>query len=216
MTEQAASELPAHWFARADDSPDEAFYAQPRLVAHIDDATMNALTVFYREFIDADSSVLDLMSSWISHLPPELSLARVAGLGMNAEELARNERLTDWCVHNLNTTPALPYDEASFDRALLAVSVQYLVRPLEVFASVRRCLTEGGRLCIAMSHRLFPTKAIAAFQHMKPEDRIRLVMFYLEHSGFAGIEFIDRSPQGADPLWLVVANAGAGADTGAS
>ena len=125
MAEQSATELPSHWFARADDSPDEVFYAQPRLVAHIDDATMEALTAFYTEFLPADGRVLDLMSSWISHLPPDLPLARVAGLGMNAHELERNERLSDWCVHNLNTTPALPYEADSFDRVLIAVSVSH-------------------------------------------------------------------------------------------
>ena len=198
----ADQELPAHWFERVDTSADEHFYAQPRLVTHIDDATIEQLTNYYRAFIPTGADVLDLMSSWISHLPDDLQLGCVSGLGMNAEELKHNEKLSDWCVHNLNTHPDLPYPEASFDRILLAVSIQYLVQPIAVMASARQVLKAGGQICIAMSHRLFPTKAIAAFQHMAPQDRIRLVMAYLTAAGFVDIEFIDRSPPNADPLWL--------------
>lgn len=72
-------ELPTHWFERADNNPDEDFYIAPRLVAHIDPETISALTAFYRVFIPAHSNVLDLMSSWISHLPLDLVLGRVSG-----------------------------------------------------------------------------------------------------------------------------------------
>jgi len=200
----ADEELPAHWFERMDNTADEHFYAQPRLVTHIDDATIEQLTSYYETFIPTGADVLDLMSSWISHLPDDLTLGRVSGLGMNEEELAQNEKLSDWRVHNLNTQPDLPYAEASFDRILLAVSIQYLIQPIAVMASAKQVLKPGGQICVAMSHRLFPTKAIAAFQRMAPEDRIQLVMTYLATAGFVEVEFIDRSPQNADPLWLVV------------
>lgn len=197
-------ELPAAWFERTDSSPDELFYSEPRLVQHIDTATIEALTEFYRTFIPSGADVLDLMSSWISHLPQELTLGRVAGLGMNATELEQNTQLTEWCVQDLNNEPKLPYSGSKFDRITLVVSIQYLVRPLEVMASAYQALKPGGKICIAMSHRLFPTKAIAAFTSMAPEDRIKLVCHYLESAGFQDVEFIDRSPPNADPLWLVV------------
>lgn len=200
-------DLPEHWFERADNSPDEAFYREPRLVQHIDTATIEALTEFYRSFIPTGSKVLDLMSSWISHLPTELSLARVAGLGMNAVELEKNPQLTEWCVQDLNAEPKLPYSAHSFDRITLTVSIQYLIKPLAVMASAHQVLTPGGQICIAMSHRLFPTKAIAAFTKMAPQDRINLVCQYLESAGFKEVNFIDQSPQNADPLWLVVGTA---------
>jgi SAM-dependent methyltransferase len=200
-------ELPTHWFERVDNNPDEDFYIQPRLVAHIDPETIAALTEFYREFIPAHSNVLDLMSSWISHLPLDLVLGRVSGLGMNAEELAQNPQLTDRCVLNLNTDPNLPYEADQFDRMTLAVSIQYLTSPIQVMSSAHDKLKPGGRICIAMSHRLFPTKAIAAFQQMPTKDRVSLVTHYLQEGGFSDVEFIDRSPMGADPLWLVVGTA---------
>ncbi|MGH7336048.1 MAG: methyltransferase type 11, partial [Myxococcota bacterium] len=95
--------LPRAWFARIDPSPDALFYAAPRLVSHIDDATIAALTGYYREVLPAGGAILDLMSSWVSHLPADVQFGRVAGLGMNADELAANPRLTDSCVHDLNT-----------------------------------------------------------------------------------------------------------------
>jgi SAM-dependent methyltransferase len=198
-------DLPAHWFQRIDESADEVFYAAPRFVAHIDEATLEALTDFYDAFVPEGCDVLDLMSSWISHLPPKRRYRRVAGLGMNAAELQANPQLTDHVVHNLNAQPQLPYPDGSFDRVLVAVSVQYLVRPVDVLTSARRTLREHGMICIAMSHRLFPTKAILAFHELRPADRVKLVGRYLQGAGFSAITFNDRSPPDADPLWLVTA-----------
>lgn len=199
-------ELPAEMFRRVDESPDAEFYAEPRLVAHIDEATIAALTALYRELLPPGASLLDLMSSWISHLPEDVAYARVAGLGMNATELAANPRLSDFAVHDLNVDPELPYADAAFDAVLNAVSVQYLVRPVAVFAQVARVLRPGGLALVAMSHRLFPTKAIAAFHALGPGQRVDLVRRYFDAAGgFEPPRFIDRSPEGADPLWVVAA-----------
>lgn len=195
--------LPNAWFVCADEAPDEEFYQTPRMVAHIDEATLRALTEFYRSFIPAQSDVLDLMSSWISHLPDDLPLGRVAGSGMNADELAANAQLTEWSVQNLNEQPTLSYASASFDRVLIVVSIQYLRRPIDVLLSVYNSMREGAEIAIAMSHRLFPTKAIAAFQSLSAEDRVNLVRYYLDKAGFQEIEQIDCSPANADPLWIV-------------
>lgn len=197
-------ELPPALFQRQDNTPDTLFYQQPRLVTHIDDATIAQITEFYREFLPADSDVLDLMSSWISHLPDEVSYRCVIGHGMNAEELKANSRLSDYLVQDLNADPVLPLESGQFDRACLVVSIQYLVKPVEVLSEVLRTLRPGGKLSVAMSHRCFPTKAIAAFHQLPPNDRIALVCEYLQRSGFINVEYLDRSPQGADPLWLVI------------
>jgi len=198
--------LPPNAYDRVDETPDPLFYAVPRMVVHIDAATIEALTAFYAEMIPEGSDVLDLMSSWVSHLPQDLSLGRVAGLGMNAEELAANTALTEHFVQDLNSQPLLPYEDESFDFVLNAVSVQYLKRPLEVFAEVARVLRPGGQSVVAMSHRCFPTKAIRAFQVPGGEERFRLVSLYHEDAqAFEQIEAIDRSPSSADPLWIVTA-----------
>lgn len=196
------------FFDRQDPGPDAAFYVAPRMVTHIDAATIAALTAWYAEVLPPGADVLDLMSSWVSHLPSADShpLDRVAGLGMNAEELAANPRLTDWSVHDLNLTPTLAYEASSFDAVLCAVSIQYLTRPIEVFSEVARVLRPGGRVAIASSHRCFPTKAIRGFQLLPPAERIRAIgVFLREAGGFGPEEVIDRSPRNADPLWIVTA-----------
>lgn len=197
-----AAAFPDQFFERVDESPDAQFYQFPRLVTHIDDATITALTAFYAEFLTTELRVLDLMSSWVSHLP-DTPYRHVAGLGMNAEELAANPRLDERIVHDLNAEPRLPFGDRSFDCAVVAVSIQYLTRPVEVFADLARVLEPGGRVAIAMSHRCFPTKAILAFRALPPQDRVRVVGAYLNGAGYVDVDFVDRSPPNADPLWIV-------------
>jgi SAM-dependent methyltransferase len=196
-------DFPEQFFQRQDESADENFYIQPRFVTHIDDATISRLTEFYREQIASKSRVLDLMSSWISHLPKGVTYAHVAGLGMNMAELDANPQLNNYCVQDLNITPALPYADNSFDAVLIAVSIQYLVKPVEVMTEINRCLNPGGQCIVAMSHRLFPTKAIRAFQILPPAERCEIVATYMKKSGLTAIEALDRSPQTGDPLWIV-------------
>ena len=205
VSEETYFGLPSFWFDKPDTENDDVFYQQPRMVAHIDDATMAALTNFYRTFLPSRACILDLMSSWLSHLPTDVEYARVAGHGMNAHELAANPQLSDWRVQNLNQDPELPFDDESFDRAMIVVSIQYLVQPIHVLRSVLRTLKPGGGIAIAMSHRLFPTKAIAAFQGMGRDDKMKLVGYCLQQSGFDEITFHDESPLGADPLWIMTA-----------
>lgn len=204
--DQAPAALPDAWFERIDAGDDAHFYSLPRLVTHIDDATIAMLTAYYAEALPARGALLDLMSSCVSHLPPERDWSRVVGLGMNAEELAANPRLNERVVQNLNREPTLPFETASFAAVMIVVSVQYLTRPVEVFREIARVLEPGGRVIVAMSHRCFPTKAVRAFRELDAADRVRLVSAYCELAGgFEVAEFLDRSPWQADPLWIVTA-----------
>ena len=129
-----ASSFGASWpyseldLARMDPSPDIQFYETPRFVTHIDDGAIRALTDFYRQELTSGADVLDLCSSWISHLPPALELGRVVGVGMNADELAQNRRLTEFITRDLNAEPELPFADGSFDAVLNVVSVDYLTQ----------------------------------------------------------------------------------------
>ncbi len=205
-----AMPLSPHLFRRADESSDALFYAQPRLVTHIEDATIAAVTALYRELLPPGGAVLDLMSSWVSHLPPEMTFGRVAATGMNARELEANPRLSDFVVHNFNADPTLPFEPDSFDALLCCVSVQYLTRPVEVMRDAARVAKVGAPLIITFSNRCFPTKAVLAWQMLDDAGHLDLVASYLaEAGGWTGIEKRDRTPKGArEPLLAVVARKG--------
>ena len=205
--EQRSSSLPEEAFRRSDETPDEHFYRAPRLVAHIDDRAIAAVTQLYREFFPPGGAVLDLMSSWISHLPPEVEYRRVVGLGMNEEELKRNPRLDSYAVQNLNRDPSLPFGDAEFDGCGICVSIDYLTRPVEVLREVGRVLKVGAPVVITFSNRCFPTKAVAIWHQLDDRGHMQLVERYLEEAGnFGNIRSLDRSPRRmfSDPLYAVV------------
>ena len=166
---------------------------------------MAAVTNLYRATFRPGDRLLDLMSSWVSHLPDDVAYAEVVGLGMNAAELAANPRLARRTVQDLNETPALPFETESFDGAACCVSVQYLQRPVSVLREVLRCLKPGAPVAITFSDRCFPTKAVAIWQ-ADGIDNADLVTVYLARAGFDRVEarqILSRDRFG-DPLWAVV------------
>lgn len=184
-----------------DPSPDEAFYAYERKVVHIEVGAIEALREAYAELIPPGARVLDLMSSWRSHLP-FVGLGTVVGLGMNAAEMSDNPELDSFVVHNLNREPTVPFPDASFDAVVCAVSVQYLTRPVEVFADVGRVLVAGGPFVVSFSNRCFPTKAVAIWLANGDAAHRTLVRGYLEEAGF--VDVVDeRRPSPDDPLYVV-------------
>ena len=200
-------ELPTQAFAKHDSSPDRLFYATPRLVEHIDARAIAAVTALYGTLLPDGGVVLDLMSSWVSHLPLEGRYAAVIGHGMNADELAANPRLTRWFVQDLNLDPVLPIEDCSVDAVTMCASVQYLQQPVAVFREVYRVLRPGGCAVVTFSNRCFPTKAVAIWGALGGTDHVRLVRLYFERAGFGRIEADDRIPEGGrgDPLHAVVA-----------
>ena len=200
--------LPPPAFLKEDHGDDLAFYAQARLVTHLDDAAIAALTRLYRDLIPADARVLDLMSSWVSHLPEDRRFIEIVGHGMNADELAANPRLDRWFVRDLNTDPMLPLDTDALDAALCCVGVQYLQRPYDVFAEVRRVLAPGAPFVVSYSNRCFPTKAVTVWRSLDMNGQASLIGHYFAHAGFDGVEarvLVDGAR--GDPLIAVVGRA---------
>jgi SAM-dependent methyltransferase len=197
-------------FRRYDETPDEEFYRAPRLVTHIDERAIAAVTQLYREYFPRGGAILDLMSSWVSHLPPEIMYDRVVGLGMNEEELRRNPRLDEYVVHDLNRTPELPFGDAEYDGCGICVSIDYLTHPVEVLRQVGRVLKSGAPVVITFSNRCFPTKAVAVWHQLDDRGHMKLVERYLQEAGnFRNIRSMDRSPRRlfSDPLYAVIGEA---------
>ena len=201
------SRLPAKAFRRYDEAPDEEFYKTPRLVTHIDELAIAAVTQLYTEFFPAGGQILDLMSSWVSHLPKEVRYGRVVGLGMNEVELRRNPRLDKYVVQNLNTNPRLPFGEAEFDGVGICVSIDYLIDPIPVLREVGRVLRVGSPIIVTFSNRCFPSKAVTIWHQLDDKGHVRLVESYLQEAGnFRNVRSLDRSPRRlfSDPLYAVV------------
>ncbi|HZT89334.1 MAG TPA: methyltransferase domain-containing protein [Stellaceae bacterium] len=199
--------LPQGAFAKLDPEPDEAFYEEPRFVTHIDAGAIGALTALYREVLPAGGVLLDLMSSWVSHLPPDIAYREVIGHGMNAAELAANQRLDRWFVQNLNRDPVLPLPDASVDAAMICVSIQYLEQPVAVLREAARVLRPGGPIVIGFSNRCFWTKAVAVWRALDDAGHVRLVETYLRHAGFDDVEtrhLVRGIEDVRDPMFAVI------------
>jgi SAM-dependent methyltransferase len=198
----AASMFPPHFFDRADESADERFYAVDRLLTHIDPGAIAAVSDLYRA-LQLDGDVLDLCSSWISHFDPPP--ARLVALGMNANELAANVAASSWVVRNLNDDPTLPFDDSTFDAVTCCVSVDYLTRPLTVFAEVARVLRHGGLFVCTFSNRCFPTKAIRGWLSTDDRGRCAIVRAYFESTPPFGEPVVELRNPGVrgDPLYAV-------------
>ena len=205
-----ALRLPEGAFTKLDTEDDEFFYEPPRLVCHIDDGAIAALTGLYRTVLPPNSALLDLMSSWVSHLPPEIGYKEVIGHGMNAVELAANPRLSRWFIQNLNRETRLPLGDAGLDAAMICVSIQYLQQPVAVLRELARVLGPGAPLVISFSNRCFWTKAVAIWRALDDEGHARLVGHYLRHAGFERIEthrLAEWVEDVSDPMIAVVGRA---------
>jgi SAM-dependent methyltransferase len=196
------------FFRRIDDSDDELFYQHPRLVVHIDDGAIAKVGEIYANLLPAGATILDLLSSWRSHLPDRLRRGKVVGLGLNRAEMEDNPALNEVVVHNVNLNPRLPFNDESFDGAVMTVSVQYLTRPIELFADVARVLKPRAPFIVTFSNRMFPTKAVALWQGANQHQRVNVVQEYFAQSAaFDDVELIDRSTPTdppSDPIWAVV------------
>lgn len=193
--------LPSKQRSKLDNTDDTEFYSFPRFVTHVDESFIDQLTNLYREKLQPNTRILDLMSSWVSHLPEEIKFAHVEGHGMNEEELAKNGRLDHYFVQNLNIDLKFPLADADFDAVLIAVSVQYLQYPEAIFAEIYRILKPGGIVIVSFSNRMFYQKAIAAWRDGTEGSRVELVKQYFQSvSDFSEPEVIAR--QSSAPSFL--------------
>jgi SAM-dependent methyltransferase len=175
--------------------------------AQVDPAILAAITDLYREVMPAGGAILDVMSSWVSHLPPEVHYRQVVGLGIDAGALAENAFLDEWRVQDLNSDPRLPFAGGAFDGAAICGAVQYLTRPGEVIREIGRVLKPGSPLVLTFSNRCLCTTAIGCWRLFDDTGRLSLVTRYVAEAGnWTDIRCLDRTPFGVgDPLYAVIA-----------
>jgi SAM-dependent methyltransferase len=178
------------FFERRDEQDDREFYAEPRIIGHVDAQASVVLKELYSRYLERGMRVLDLMSSMQSHLPAEWDLD-VAGVGLNAVELENNKLLSRRMVHDLNCDPAIPGGAAGYDAVVCSLSFEYLIQPVSVLQSVRDALAPGGVVLIGVSNRWFPDKVIAGWTDLHEFERVGCILEGLRRAGFTtGLEAV--------------------------
>ena len=185
-------------------------------IEDVDAAALAAITNLYREIMPEGGAILDIMSSWVSHLPPEIAYRRVAGIGIDACVLAENPFLDEWRVQDLNRDPVLPYRSGEFDGAAICGAIQHLTRPAEVIREIGRVLRPGAPLVVTFSQRCLATKAIACWCLLDDAAQLCLVArHFVEAGNWTDIRCIDRTPpSGGVPLYAVIGKSRGGAFSG--
>ncbi|WP_438981994.1 class I SAM-dependent methyltransferase [Vulcanococcus sp.] len=173
-----------------DSSDDQLFYAEPRFVQHLDAGFRNRLTQLYRDRIPERAVVLDLMSSWVSHLPDEVIYERVIGHGLNEKELAANRRLDSHWMQNLNLNQEVPLKSGSVDAVLIVAGWQYLQYPEAVAAELLRITRPGGQVIVSFSNRMFFTKAPQVWADGSDRDHLGYVAEVLMAQGWSKPELV--------------------------
>jgi len=169
-------------FKRSDENDDAQFYYRPRTIHHLDATATSEVTKLYAELLTPDTEILDLMSSWVSHLPEHMHFKKVVGLGLNELELKANEKLDKYDIYDLNKDYTLPYGDNSFDHAVCTVSIEYLTHPLEIMHEIARVVRPGGKFIVTFSERWFPPKAINLWSQLHPFERLQLVLEYFRQT----------------------------------
>ena len=200
---------------KSDFSEDEIFYQQPRFVHHLSDSFRNRLTSLYSEYLLNHHIILDLMSSWVSHLPSNISYKKVIGHGMNEAELSSNERLDRFFVQNLNKKQNMPIEDSSVDVGLIVAGWQYLQYPEKVSLELSRVIKSDSLLIISFTNRAFWTKAPNIWTYSSEEKRIAYVTSVLTSNGWRIEKILNEKTQDkklfgfysseSDPFFSVIA-----------
>ena len=200
---------------KLDESNDEEFYSDPKFVYHLDANFRNYLSSVYKNEINDDSTVLDLMSSWVSYLPLEKKYKKVIGHGLNKEELERNKTLNSFWVQNFNLSQKIPLESGSVDYCLMVAAWQYLQYPENITNEVSRILSDKGKILVSFSNRAFWHKAPNIWTTSTEEERVKYVRKVLITNGFKEPKIIKKFNNNNlnfvpflknDPFYCLIAN----------
>lgn len=206
-------------FQRDNEEDDSIFYDKPRLTAHIDSKCHENLVKTYERILPPSGKILDLMSSYQSHIPTEREYY-VIGLGLNAEEMKNNKTLNEFIVHDLNKNPCLPFEKEEFDIIICDLGIEYVTKPFKLISEIKRVLKTKGIVTFSFSNRYFPPKVIKLWIDLHEFERLGYVLeLLLRNGGFQNFKTFsyrgyDRPKDDkyfgytflSDPLYIVCAS----------
>ena len=197
---------------KQDETNDSLFYSSPKFVYHLDSNFRKNLSELYKEEIENNSSVLDIMSSWDSYLPKNIKYKKVIGHGLNKEELEKNKALDNYWIQNFNINQKIPLENETIDCCLMVAAWQYLQYPEKIAEEIARILTQKGKFIIAFSNRAFWHKAPNIWTYSSEKERIEYVRNILINNGFCEPKVIKKFTQknsflpfiNRDPFYCVI------------
>ena len=169
---------------KMDITDDEIFYKQPRYVHHLSNSFRDRLTALYSEHLCNHHVILDLMSSWVSHLPANNKYKKVIGHGMNESELRANNRLDSFWVQNLNKNQKMPIEDSTIDIGLIVAGWQYLQYPEKISKELSRIIKSDSLLIVSFTNRAFWTKSPNIWTYSSELKRISYVESTLVQNGW--------------------------------
>ena len=200
---------------KMDIANDQIFYQQPRYVQHMSNSFRTRLTSLYSQYLLNHHVILDLMSSWVSHLPSNIKYKKVIGHGMNEAELSSNKRFDEFWIQNLNNTQNMPIEDSSIDVGLIVAGWQYLQYPEKVSLELSRIIKCDSLLMISFTNRAFWSKAPNIWTYSSEEKRIEYVSSVLSANGWTIEKIINEKTQDkklfglysaeSDPFFSVIA-----------
>ncbi len=200
---------------KVDINDDQIFYQQPRYVHHLSESFRNRLTNLYYEYLFNHQVILDLMSSWVSHLPLNVRYKQIIGHGLNEAELSSNRRLDKYWVQNLNKTQNMPIEDSSIDVGLIVAGWQYLQYPEKVSLELSRIIKSDSLLIVSFTNRAFWTKASNIWTYSSELQRIDYVSSVLKANNWKIEKIINEKTQDeklfglystdSDPFFSVIA-----------
>ena len=167
--------LTANQRKKSDESDDSLFYSNPKFAYHLDKNFRLRLTDQYRIYLNENMVILDLMSSWVSHLPNEIKFRKVIGHGLNEEELKSNNILNEFWVQDLNQEQSIPLENSSVDACLIVAGWQYLQYPELIVEELARVIKPNGLMIISFTNRAFWHKSPNIWVQSSEEGRVEYV-----------------------------------------
>ena len=177
---------------KTDMADDEIFYQQARYVNHLSFPFRTRLTKLYSEYLCDHHIILDLMSSWVSHLPNNRKYKKVIAHGMNESELNANPRIDKYWVQNLNKSQLMPFEDSTFDVGLIVAGWQYLQYPEKVSLELSRIIKANSLLIISFTNRAFWTKSPNIWIQSSEDERIQYVKSVLSANEWSVVKIFNE------------------------